>query len=247
MADRRHRRRRRGQALNDLAAALADLRHRPVNYDARRAPPQVTAGWHRDRRVVELGREAPGEPEPDGLVATAAALLDCYGFLDPRILRAAYRPGALLGRDMLLEARFLRLRFLFGVRITACTDEIRDGPSGSERTIGWSYQTLCGHLEQGRLTYEIAKQLRTGRVEFRILAHSRRAPIANPLLRLGFVLFGRGVQLRFYRRALRRLTASVCAPVVPPSPGPDGLVRAPDGLGPGRPEAWTIRFPQPGR
>lgn len=232
----------------DLAATVADLRDRPVNYDETAAPPHVLDGWHTDRQTMTIGTEAPGEPEPGGLVETAHALIDGYEFSDPRILRAAYLHGThLVGRDMLLEGRFLVLRFLIGVRITGQHDEVRDGPHGPERVIGWSYQTLRGHLEQGRLTYEIAKELHTGRVEFRIDAYSRRAPVRNPLLRLGFTLFGRRTQQRFYRHALARLGTLLPNPPGPPSIGPDGLVRAPSGVAPGRFERFTLRFPHPGR
>jgi uncharacterized protein (UPF0548 family) len=231
-----------------LANAVAELGERPVNYDEAQAPPFVVDGWHRDRRVIELGREEPGEPERGGLFETAGALVNTYEFSDPRVLRAAFRyPGDLLGRDMLLEGRFLVLRFLMGVRITAQHDELRDGPDGPERVVGWSYQTLRGHLEQGRLTYEVAKDPATGRVEFRIIAHSRRAPIRNPVLRLGFRVFGRRIQLRFHRHAMARLLRLLADPPAPPQPGSDGIVRAPSGLEPGRFEAFTLRFPHPGR
>ena len=197
--------------------------------------------------MLELGREAPGEPEPGGLLETAGALVNSYEFSDPAILRAAFRcTGDLVGRDMLLEGRFLVLRFLLGVRVTAQHDEVRDGRCGPERVMGWSYQTLRGHLEQGRLTYELAKELETGRVEFRIVGYSRRAPIRNPVLRLGFQLFGRHTQLRVYRQALARLRALLQAPPAPPKPGPDGLVRAPSGVEPGHFETFTLRFAHPG-
>jgi len=231
-------------ALADTVAALRDL---PVNYDEAQAPPAVTAGWHQDRWVLELGCEPPGEPVQGGLVKTAGALVNSYELSDPAILRATFRhPGDLVGRDMLLEGRFLVLRFLLGVRITAEDDEVRDGPHGPERVIGWSYQTLQGHLEQGRLTYEVAKELETGRVEFRIIAYSRRAPIRNPVLRLGFRMFGRQTQLRFCRHALARLQRLLQDPPGPPQPGPDGLVRAPSGVEPGRFDAFALRFPHPG-
>ncbi|GAA3078290.1 DUF1990 domain-containing protein [Pseudonocardia yunnanensis] len=234
--------------MQDLAATVGELRGRPVNYDEQQAPPFVVDGWHQDRRVVVLGREAPGEPEPGGVVEQAGALVDAYEFSDPDILRAAFRwPGDLVGRDMLLEARFLLLRFVIGVRITAAHDEVREGADGPERVIGWSYQTLHGHLEQGRLTYEVAKNLATGTVEFRIIAYSRQAPIPNPVVRTGFRLFGRHTQLRFYQHALVRLHRLMQAPPCPPAPGPDGIVRAPSGVGAGRFEKWTLPFAHPGR
>lgn len=232
----------------DVAAAVADLANRGVNYDEGQAPPHVTDGWHRDRVVVELGHEGPGEPEPGGLVATAGALVNSYEFSDPSILRAAYRyPGDLVGRDMLLEGRYLFLRFFLGVRIVDEHDELGDGPNGPERRTGWSYQTLDGHLEQGRLTYEIVKELGTGRVEFRIIAYSRWAPIPNPLVRLGFNVFGRRTQLRWYHNAMSRLHGLLTDPPQPPQPGPDGLARAPSGEGPGRFEGVVVRFHHPGR
>ncbi len=197
---------------------------------------------------MELGTEPPGEPVPDGVAARALALVDGYEFADPRILRAAFRhPDELVGRDMLLEGRFLLLRFPIGVRITSQLDELRRGAGGSERVIGWSYQTLHGHLEQGRLTYEVAKDLTTGRVEFRIDAFSRRAPIRNPLLALGFRVFGRTMQRRFYRHALRRLTTQLDTPPPTPQPGSDGLVRAPSDAAPRPLDAFVIRFAHPGR
>jgi hypothetical protein len=123
---------------------------------------------------------------------------------------------------------------------------VRPGRCGPERVVGWSYETLRGHLEQGRLTYELAKELETGRVEFRIVAYSRPAPIRNPVVRLGFRLFGRHTQLRFYRHAQDRLRRLLQVPPAAPRPGPDGLVRAPSGVKPGRFEFLTLRIAHPG-
>jgi uncharacterized protein (UPF0548 family) len=232
---------------NDLPGEVADLASRHINYDERDAPPHVTKGWHRDRVTVELGYEAPGEPEKGGLAETAGDLVNSYEFSDPRILRAAYKhPSDLVGRNMLLEGRFLFLRFLLGVRIVAAHDERVDGPNGPERLIGWSYATLDGHLEQGKLRYEIAKEIDTGRVEFRIIAYSRWAPIANRLVWAGFNLFGRRTQLTWYRHAMTRLQRLLDDPPDTPEPDDDGIVRAPSGAGPGRFEGLVIRFAHPG-
>jgi uncharacterized protein (UPF0548 family) len=231
-----------------VPAAVADLAHRGINFDEADAPPHVTEGWHRDRVVIELGYEEPGEPVPGGLAEKAGELVNSYEFSDPRILRAAYRhPGDLVGRNMLLEGRFLFLRFLLGVRIVAAHDELVDGPHGPERLVGWSYATLDGHLEQGKLRYEIAKEINTGRVEFRIIAYSRWSPIGNPLVWLGFHVFGRRTQLMWYHHAMTRLHRLLNDPPETPTPDADGIVRAPTGAGPGRFEGMVVRFAHPGR
>jgi uncharacterized protein (UPF0548 family) len=106
---------------------------------------------------------------------------------------------------MLLELRFLGLRFPVGVRVTNVYEETRAADGGEVAVWGWSYATLEGHLEQGEMSWEVRKRLDTGAVEFRIRSYSRRAPIANPLVRLGFRLFGRREQLRFIGRTSERM------------------------------------------
>jgi hypothetical protein len=106
---------------------------------------------------------------------------------------------------MLLELRFLGLRFDVGVRVGGVHDETREIGGRPVRVWGWSYRTLQGHLEMGEMDYELWKWLDTGAVEFRIHRFSRPAPIANPVVRLGFRLFGRREQVRFARRACTRL------------------------------------------
>jgi uncharacterized protein (UPF0548 family) len=221
----------------DEAAALAGLRDRLVNYDPAHAPQDGRADghWHVDSGDILLGREEPGPPAQRGIWDSGCLLVRQYEFAEPRILRAAYRPGdELLGRDMLLEGRFFGLRFYLGVRVTAVLDETREGDAGPERVWGWSYQTLQGHLEEGRLTYEVIKNLTTGRVIFRVSGYSRAAPIPNPVVRWGFRLFGRWTQRRFYAAAQQRLRRLIRAgqrgaalPV--PAVRADGIALAPTG------------------
>lgn len=192
----------------DEAAALSSLRHRTINYDPARAPQdgRPDGHWHVDSADTVIGREPPGAPLPGGAWATACLLVKQYEFAEPRILRAVYRTGGdLLGRDMLLEGRFFGLRFYLGVRVTGVIDQTRDGGASREQVWGWSYQTLQGHLEQGRLSYEVIKNLASGQVVFRVTGYSRRAPIPSPVVRWGFALFGRWMQRRFYRAIQRRL------------------------------------------
>ena len=228
----------------DDAAALDGLSGLRINYDPAHAPDSgleaADGHWHVDSGTTQLGREEPGSPEDGGLWETACRLVGQYEFADARILRGVYRPGsALLGRNLLLEGRFFALRFYFGVRITGVIDEERDagGDAGPVRVWGWCYQTLQGHLEQGRLSYEVIKNLTTGLVTFRVAGYSRRAPIANPVIRLGFLLFGRWTQQRFYRNIQVRMADLVRAaqrgrPLPSPLVRPDGIALAPSGVRP---------------
>jgi uncharacterized protein (UPF0548 family) len=235
----------------DEAAALGQLHHREINYDPALAPQDGRADghWHVDSCDIVIGREPPGPPVPGGPWETGCALVREYEFAEPRILRAVYRRGSgLAGRDMLLEGRFFGLRFHLGVRVTGVIDETRD----AERVWGWSYQTLEGHLEQGRLSYEVIKKLDTGRVLFRVSGYSRMAPIPNPVVRLGFQLFGRWTQQRFYRAVqlrLRRLVAAAQRGAALPSPAirADGLILAPSGTTPHPLERLARSWLHPGR
>jgi uncharacterized protein (UPF0548 family) len=163
-------------------------------------------GWKIDDYRQPLPAEGPGPPEPGGTWERAKQVMENYEFADPAIVRATYATDSPLeGRDMLLEARFLGLRFRFGVRVSRVTDEQREEVGRPVRVWGWSYRTLRGHLEMGQMDYEVRKWLDDGSVEFRIHVVSRPARIPNPLVRLGFRLFGRREQVRFARRALARM------------------------------------------
>ena len=110
---------------------------------------------------------------------------------------------------MLLEGRFLGLRFMLGVRVVATVDETTELDGRPARVWGWSYATLQGHLEEGRLDYTVVKLCDTGEVQFRLHAVSRPASIANPIVRVGFRIFGRHLQRRFARTAGERMARTV--------------------------------------
>jgi uncharacterized protein (UPF0548 family) len=133
-----------------------------------------------------------------------------YAFADPAIVRAVYRDDAPLeGRNILLKVRFWGLRFRFGVRIGDVVDETRTVEGREIRVWGWNYATLEGHLEMGQMDYEVWKWLDTGAVEFRIHVVSRQSRAGNPIVRLGFRIFGRREQVRFARRACERMARLV--------------------------------------
>ncbi len=224
----------------DVAAALDDLRGRRINYDPARAPldGRPDGHWHVDSSDTLIGREPSGLPLPGGAWDSACLVVLRYEFTEPGIVRAAYRyDEELLGRDMLLEGRFFGLRFYLGVRVTGVVDEARGSGDLTERVWGWSYQTLEGHLEQGRLSYEVIKNLASGEVTFRISGYSRRAPVPNPVIRWGFRLFGRWTQERFFRAIQRRMRDLVQAaqrgePPPVPTVRADGVVVVPSGATP---------------
>ncbi|MEU6773257.1 DUF1990 family protein [Streptomyces sp. NPDC046759] len=159
--------------------------------------------WNIDAYRTALPPERPGPPEPGGCFEHACRLVRDYEFSPPEIVRALYDPDApLLGRDMLLEARFHGMHFYCGVRVTEVVDEARDA---ADRVWGWAYETLEGHLERGKVTYEVVKHQETGQVEFLVSCHSQGAPTLDRITVLGWRLFGRRTQLRFYRRCSERM------------------------------------------
>ncbi|MFC4857337.1 DUF1990 family protein [Actinophytocola glycyrrhizae] len=218
----------------DPPAALAALRGREVNYDrAEVRRPE----WNLDEHRCTLGVEPPGPASVGGPWAVACDLLRDYEFTPPAIVRAVYDPTVpLLGREMLLEGRFSALRFEMGVRITSL---ILSGDPEHD-VFGWGYETLAGHLERGEVVYRVIKHRPSGRVEFCATSHSQVDPRLGPVLRLGWLLFGRRTQLRFYgeiQRRLRdlvrqRLDATGTTPPRRPVEGHDGLVAVPSGVDP---------------
>jgi uncharacterized protein (UPF0548 family) len=187
--------------------ALRALHDKQLNFDlGGRDAMTRESGWNVDDYCQRLPPEPPGPPAPGGTWERARQLMLDYEFADPEIVRAVYAPDSPLeGRDMLLEARFLGLRFRFGVRVEGVVDETCDLDGRSLHVWGWSYRTLQGHLEMGQMDYQLWKWSDTGEVEFRIHVVSRAARIPNPIVRLGFRIFGRRQQVRFARRACERM------------------------------------------
>jgi hypothetical protein len=197
--------------------ALDALHAKPLNFDLARIDDfTATRGWRIDDYRQPLPPEAPGPPLRDGSWEAARRLMRDYEFADPEIVRAIYyddRP--LEQRDMLLELRFRGVRVHAGVRIGGTRDETTNIDGRPVRVWGWNYRTLQGHLEMGQMDYHVWKWLDSGEVEFRIHTVSRPAAIRNPLIRLGFHLFGRREQLRFARHACERMAQLVSAELSP--------------------------------
>ena len=203
----------RGPGQRRARRRLAELADRRLNYDAEaERPPSEQDGWHLDDLTEPLPHEPSGPPVEDGSWEVARELMRAYQVADPDVVRAAYSDDTpLAGRDMLLQIRFLGLRFYVGVRVGDVYDETRTVDGRTARVFGWGYSTLEGHFEEGEMHYQVWKWLDTGDVEFRLHAFSRTARTGPPLLRLGFRLVGRREQLDFYRQVclrMRRLTVA---------------------------------------
>jgi uncharacterized protein (UPF0548 family) len=198
-----------GAILRELAA----LRHRTFNFDPTRPEPQPgDPGWRVDDFCEQLPAELPGPALEHGSFAIARELLRTYAFADPAVLRPHYDPAdELEGRDMLLEIHFRGLRFLVGVRVLEVYDRSAEIDGREVQIAGWSYGTLEGHFEEGKLEWQVWKWLDTGEVQFRTHAYSRRAPDPNLVTRAGFRIFGRREQLSFMRGTRRRMASLTAA------------------------------------
>jgi hypothetical protein len=130
---------------------------------------------------------------------------------------------------MRLELRLYRLLSVHaGVRVTRVWDEDRQ----DARVFGFEYATLQGHVEQGRMDYEVYKWRDDGAVEFRLHAHSRASHEGLPWVRLGFRLFGRREQVRFYLRCCERIARLTARELGLPDEPPPPAVRLETADGP---------------
>jgi uncharacterized membrane protein/uncharacterized protein (UPF0548 family) len=206
------------QPLSDASRrALDQLHDKGLNFDLeQRGQFTPENGWRVDDYRQPLPSEPPGRPLPDGSWQAARRLIRDYAFADPSIIRAVYYPDRPLEqRDMLLEGRFLGLRFYFGCRVGGVNDQLRTIDARQVQVWGWNYRTLQGHLEMGQMDYEVWKWLDSGGVEFRIHVVSKPAHIPDPVVRLGFRVFGRAMQRRFARHACQRMAQLTTAALHP--------------------------------
>lgn len=194
-------------------ATLDALHAAELNFDLdKRGEFTEDNGWRIDEYCLPLPPEPPGPPVSGGSWEVARRLVRDYEFADPKIIRAIYhRDEPLADRTMLLVGRFYGLRFRLGVRVGGVNDNTRTIDGRDVRVWGYNYRTLQGHLEMGQIDYEVWKWLDSGETEFRMEAFSRAAAIPNPIVRLGFRMFGRTMQRRFARRALERMDRLVRA------------------------------------
>ena len=208
---------------------FARWRETALNFDpSQRESFTEGTGWRIDDYSTGLPSEPPGSPLPDGSWAAARKIVENYEFPDPNLITGIFVPDeALDQRIMIIRARFLMFTFLFGVKIVNVSEETRDTEKrGKARVWGYGYRTLQGHFEMGEIRFEVWKFMDSGEVEFRVHAYSKVAHIPNPFYRIGFGIFGRGLQKRFARTALTRMQQLVIARTTP-APTPSEAIPEP--------------------
>lgn len=186
---------------------VESLAQREVNFDPTQIDDYITSGtWRVDDLIEVLPHEPSGQPLAKGPWEIARDVMVGYQLADPGVVTATYDlEKPLEGRDMALKIRFAGLRLNVGVRVGEVYEETIELAGRPVHVFGWLYRTLEGHFEQGQMHYEIWKWLDSGEVEFHLRAVSRPSTSGPFLPRLGFRLFGRTHQLRFYRQACRRI------------------------------------------
>jgi uncharacterized protein (UPF0548 family) len=129
-----------------------------------------------DALCQPLPGEPPGEPVPDGPWAIARQLVEQYRMADPAIVRARWdRHAAFVGRVMVLQLRLWRLLSVRArVRVTRVWNEHRIVDGRRARVFGFEYETLPGHLELGRMDYELFGRREQVRFYFRCCARVAR-------------------------------------------------------------------------
>jgi len=195
---------------SDPRRTLAELRARKINFDlSRRAEYTPENGWYADDVRHALPSEPPGDPVRAGSWDTARRIARNYDFAEPSIVQGVFDlDEPLEDRTMLLVLHFHALRLHVGVRVGDVYDDERELDGRPGRLFGWNYRTLEGHVEQGQMDWQVWKFPDSGDVLFRIHSLSRPARGRNPLVRIGFRLFGRKEQLRFLKLTAERMARS---------------------------------------
>jgi uncharacterized protein (UPF0548 family) len=168
-------------------------------------------GERQDVHEREIGVEAPGEPEPDGIHRRAAAAILRFDIFPPRLVRPVLRREPIEVGDTvgICYHQAPGIDLFFAARVIACFDEEKDGVW---RT-GFTYRTLVGHPEYGEETFSVEKDMATGRVMVALRSWSRPGTV----LARTFAPWVRRQQVRAGRAALDHLARSAKPQAVTPA------------------------------
>jgi uncharacterized protein (UPF0548 family) len=198
----------RGWSEAELAERLDELQG--LNRSFAEGPEMDSGqGWRRSRSEAVVGVETAGPPEEEGPFQRGCKAIANYEFSDPNIVLGRFdRKDPLLGRRMLLELRALRFfRYLAGVVVR----EVREEVTREEAVFGFRYDTLEGHIERGFEWFLLAKDLRTGKIRFRVTSVWQPGEFPNWWSRLGFAVLGRHYQVKWLRRSHKLLAQLIGA------------------------------------
>jgi uncharacterized protein (UPF0548 family) len=160
----------------------------------------------RDNYERVVACECPGEPESDGPYERLANAIFAYDIFPRWLVESVLRRDPIeMGDTVGIVYHFMPgIDLLFGAHVIACFDK-RD--TETWRT-GFTYQTKQGHPELGEETFQIEKDLATGRITVSLRSWSR---FGLWLTRLAYP-YARWVQVRASYAALdhlAKLAASV--------------------------------------
>ncbi|MCP3099170.1 DUF1990 family protein [Myxococcus sp. K15C18031901] len=189
-----------GWSEESLSLLLREAEGLPRNFTAASGEMTLERGWNQVHSEASLGHEPPGPPCADGLFARARRVLETFDFSDPRIVRWHFLADApLAGRTVLLELKSVRqwVRHLVGARV----GDVREEQGEEFSVFGFSFETLEGHIEEGREWFLLQKRHADGEVRFRIEAAWRPGRFPTAWSRLGFAVVG-----RYYQRAWHEQT-----------------------------------------
>jgi uncharacterized protein (UPF0548 family) len=135
----------------------------------------------------EVGHEPPGPPVADGAFARVARALLAYQIFPRDTVRGVLRRtpvevGDTVGISYQLGAG---LRLFFAARVI---DRFAGPQAPGTYCTGFSYRTLAGHPELGEETFQVEKDLASGKVRVALRSWSRAGTwltwIGTPLMRL---------------------------------------------------------------
>lgn len=153
----------------------------------------------RDHYIRELGREAPGEPESNGMFERVEKAIMAYRIYPPSLLAGTLpRSSVQVGDTLALR---MNLPFGFGLGFATRIQGAGRVEDGGWIRGGFSYSTLQGHPELGEAWFHVEKELDTGLVRIHLSSWSRPG---NLMARLGRPV-ARRMQVRANRLALDHL------------------------------------------